>query len=474
MTGSHLPDDPSQWPLNPWELLGLSPNAKRVELRRAYSQLIRRFRPDTHPVEFQRIHEAYQRLNATFDSQIRPDLPSNGNPLNGNGEPNHDSPLVPTVPPVRKVVRQPVPDVCGLFAQHDKTRVADAYRSLIHVDEQHPSETTAAALYWQLILNPDLDTQRNPADWLLHGLSRANGSATLRELFRQELICEPSFALSDEAGQFLKRFPASSRSELLRQRWKHAATTKNWPVIRKDLVAHRESLVDFAPSEWVRLTIAAAGHAAWSRSSDAVGILDTCRNEIALFDHLQLELESELIQFDHLTELAAGIKDLPRVGHTYIPLLLQALPAVWNATNNARSAVVPVIADLLSEPESALAELDQVASVAPVVLQYFYGLLDQVGLAWINDQDQPAETVVAERIVHFLTLTPVAKYAKLRKCILRFCLDEFIAPETFAATVEAQQDEALVFDGSETLIFSSIRDDLSLRFLCKAHRAFHW
>ncbi|TWU05170.1 DnaJ domain protein [Symmachiella macrocystis] len=490
MTDIPLPDDSSQWPLNPWEIFGLRPNAKHVELRRAYSQLIRRFRPDTHPVEFQRIHEAYQRLKAILGSQVQPELPSHGNASNenwshggsphgyspygnsnGNGKSPYDSPIDPNVPSSRNEIRKRAPDVGGLFAIHDKKSVVDAYRSLVQADKQHPSETTAAALYWQLILNPDLDTQRKPADWLLHGLSRTNGSPCLLELFRQELICKPRFALSDKAGQFLKRIPASFRSELLRQRWKHAATAKNWQVIREDLVVHRTPLVDYSPTEWVRLTIAAANHAAWSQDSDAVRILDTCRKEIALFDNFQLELESELIQFDHLTELATGIKSLPTVGNIHVRLLLQEMPNIWNASNNVRSAVVPIISGLLSKPETVLSELDQVASVSPVVLQYLYGLLDQVGLAWIEDRDRPAETVVAERIVYFLTVCPVVDYSKLRTSILRFCIDEFISPEEFAATVEAQQDEALEFDGSKTLISSSIRDDLSLRFLCKAHRA---
>ncbi|WP_339907392.1 J domain-containing protein [Symmachiella dynata] len=492
MTDISLPEDSSQWPLNPWELFGLEPNAKRVELRRAYSQLIRHFRPDTHPEQFQRIHETYQRLKAILGSQVPPKHPSHENPSsenwshdgssyqhspsgngNGNGKRSFDSPIGSNGPPSARGGRKHAPDVGGLFANHDEKRVVEAYRSLIQADEQHPSETTAAALYWQLILNPDLDSRRKPTDWLLHGLSRANGSVCLRELFRQELICEPRFALSDKTGQFLKNFPANSRSVLLRQRWKHAATAKNWRIIREDLVVHRTTFVDFSPMEWVRLTIAAANYAAWSQNSDADRILETCRKEIALFDSFQLEMGSELIQFDYLTELAAGIKGLPTVGNIHIRLLLQEMPKIWNASNNVRSAIVPVLTGLLSEPESVLAELDQVVSVAPVVLQYLYGLLDQVGVAWIDDQNRPAETVVAERIVYFLTVCPVVDYSKLRKSILCFCLEEFISPEAFAATVEAQQDEALDFDGSKTLVSSSIREDLSLRFLCKAHRALH-
>ena len=47
---------------DPYALLGINRAASRTEIRRAYVALIKQFRPETHPSEFQRLHAAYQAL----------------------------------------------------------------------------------------------------------------------------------------------------------------------------------------------------------------------------------------------------------------------------------------------------------------------------------------------------------------------------------------------------------------------------
>ena len=58
MTG--LPEDPSRWPNDPFELLNLERSVDARTAKRAYFKLIRRFKPDRFPVEFQKIREAYE------------------------------------------------------------------------------------------------------------------------------------------------------------------------------------------------------------------------------------------------------------------------------------------------------------------------------------------------------------------------------------------------------------------------------
>ena len=60
MSDSHLPDDPAQWPANPFTLLGVDQKVDRRELRRAYTRLIRRFKPEHFPEQFRRIRDAYE------------------------------------------------------------------------------------------------------------------------------------------------------------------------------------------------------------------------------------------------------------------------------------------------------------------------------------------------------------------------------------------------------------------------------
>ena len=45
---------------NPFEILGVSRDADRRTLRRAYARLIKVYRPETHPKEFQRIQQAFE------------------------------------------------------------------------------------------------------------------------------------------------------------------------------------------------------------------------------------------------------------------------------------------------------------------------------------------------------------------------------------------------------------------------------
>ena len=46
--------------MNPWETLGVSADVGVADLRRRYAALIKEFRPETHPLDFARIREAYE------------------------------------------------------------------------------------------------------------------------------------------------------------------------------------------------------------------------------------------------------------------------------------------------------------------------------------------------------------------------------------------------------------------------------
>src|SRR5205807_3335279 len=59
-----IPDDPdwSLLPHAPVRFFGLNAGFDRRELKRSYNQLIRRFKPERFPQEFQRIRAAYEQL----------------------------------------------------------------------------------------------------------------------------------------------------------------------------------------------------------------------------------------------------------------------------------------------------------------------------------------------------------------------------------------------------------------------------
>ena len=54
---------------NPYKVLGVDETASFKEIKRAYSRLIRQYRPDTHPEDFQVIQEAFEKLKASSRSE---------------------------------------------------------------------------------------------------------------------------------------------------------------------------------------------------------------------------------------------------------------------------------------------------------------------------------------------------------------------------------------------------------------------
>ena len=55
-----LPDDPSDWPRNPFELLGVSRDSDSKTVRRAYFKAIRQYKAEKFPAEFQRFQQAHE------------------------------------------------------------------------------------------------------------------------------------------------------------------------------------------------------------------------------------------------------------------------------------------------------------------------------------------------------------------------------------------------------------------------------
>src|SRR5579872_5824145 len=60
MSAPDLPTDPARWPRDPYRLLGVSPGVSPRDLKRAYLQLIRRYKPEHAPEQFRLIREAYE------------------------------------------------------------------------------------------------------------------------------------------------------------------------------------------------------------------------------------------------------------------------------------------------------------------------------------------------------------------------------------------------------------------------------
>jgi hypothetical protein len=199
MSDHHLPDDLKRWPADPYQLLGVAPGCSPRDLRRAYTQLIRIFKPEQHPDEFRRIREAYEA--ALRGAEFAPLTPAEPWPE----RPQDDAPPAPAAPSADAELDQ-------LWEQAIAGDAAGAYRKLVEWQERYPGRAGGLLrLYWLLALAPELDATHRPADWLFAGLWENGLSGPLWELCRRELTDDPEAALGDRCADLLHRSAASSR-----------------------------------------------------------------------------------------------------------------------------------------------------------------------------------------------------------------------------------------------------------------------
>src|SRR5262245_19557967 len=62
MSTPDVDSDMGHWPENPYDLLGVSFGVSPRDLRRAYTRLIRQYKPEQFPEHFKRIRAAYEAI----------------------------------------------------------------------------------------------------------------------------------------------------------------------------------------------------------------------------------------------------------------------------------------------------------------------------------------------------------------------------------------------------------------------------
>src|SRR5207248_6557617 len=317
MSESVLPDDLSLWPKNPYELLGVRPGTSERDIRRAYTQLIRTWKPEQFPDQFRRIRDAYEaalRCNSYFRENAEEQPPSAG--------PLEEAPPQPAPAPVDEL------DALWELALDGQEETA--YRRFVELDERRPGRADVALrLYWLLTVNRHLDPQRVPCDWLVQGLVSNGATGPLRALYLRELANDPAEAATPRCDRLLALPMAAGRlADLAEARWSALVRLGAWDRLTIDLETLRDLIGREDEQAWLRLVCSLVDRIAWVDVADADLLLGRCHEEIKRLEHLAIHLSSEFDRFDGLQQAAKGWRAL-----TYraaVPYALQRLiPLAW-------------------------------------------------------------------------------------------------------------------------------------------------
>lgn len=475
---SELPDDVRRWPSDPFQLLGVPRNVPPRELKRAYTRLIRAYKPEHAPEQFRRIREAYDSARQFVElfGGFREDAAAvpfeTQEPLRvepARGEQPSDSAALPPAPRAKSLEEQL--DDCWEWAIAGDE--AKAYRALEQLHVQAPHDTRIGVrLYWLLTLAPELDRGRLPCDWLVAGLKRNGLSGPLRELYRRELAANHSEALSDRCARLMDAVPVSQAlADLVEWRWNAVAgLDQAAEIIRGDLANLRERYLAYDEEAWARLVFAAADRVAFIDSAVARDLMTRCQRDLEAHEHLHLRLSAAFDRFELLQDLAVKTRRILQDGALWHADFVDVVRRGWTTPiDELRPRLMSYLATIAARPGQMLQNLDAIQHTSSPLLFQFRGLLAQLDSITEPPDELRTPADFAELVISFARETPGARYADWRPHLLDFCLREVLMPEQVAVALAGQPDFQL---SPEQHLSQAALSDLPLVCVCHACRLF--
>lgn len=470
MSEHQLPENPKHWPDDPFELLGVQPGGDARELKRAYTRLIRQYKPEQYPDQFRRIRDAYehaQRFGAFFASL--PEAAEGSETQPGSREPEksditsdfHAEP--PAAPPPRAPRLEEELDQLWHLACSGQE--AEAYPRLASLQRLHPNRVEIyVRLYWLLVTVPALDESRPRCDWLVRGLQASNSPGLVPELYRREILERPQEALTERFTAYFHS--ASAKAHLLQLadwRWHAASRLQRWAILVEDIDYFRDRLHLEDDELWARMLLSALDYLAWADSLEWAGHAQKLYKEVEALTHLANRLNYELDRLDFLRSMTEGWHDLCK--RNVPPILKDLFPPTWTRPfEELRGPFLAFLTAVNQEPNRWLGNLDQIQECSSTLVAHLARLFDQFA-SERESAGEPDKDELRQPIFLFLHSIGRLPYPKLRWKIAEFCRREALAVEVFAEVIATEPEYFLTNDRH---LAGAILEDWPLRYLCQA------
>lgn len=497
-----LPEDSSHWPHDPYALLGVEQNIGARDLRRAYTRLIKLYKPEHAPEEFRKLREAYETISqhlqwrerygvhieSTDSDSDDESRGTNGTTLEENTEFTGDTvqgragkddansddsaavedPFV-TRPP-RTIVTDPLREAWQLALDGSNEQ---AFAELKKFAAQHGmTPAVAVRLYWLLITYPELDPKMQPLSVLARGLLNDGWDSPLSVLYRRELADQTAEAESQRCEQLLAAAPPYILTDWLPIRWRAVLKKDRWDLVQNDLVRFRNTIHQANEHQWAALLFEALDQLAWSQNSYASDVFKQCLAELESFTHLQLPLSHAFDRADLLSDLKDSYKEL--LQRDDVPGALKELVAAcWDTPHvQLRSKLAHFAQWLAQQPLTALKNLDRIHAVDRSLLGQLNEALRRYAYSEGVDFDtDPEPDQLRDLLALFLANNKVWYYHDLRQPLLEFCLRHGVLCEEIVGYGSELLETFRLGNGE--LLLSKLMEDLPLRCACYAQRAYY-
>lgn len=454
-----LPDDLASWPDDPYALLGVDYYVDERTVRKAYLQLVRRFKPDFHPEHFQRIREAYDTVLAEI---------SYGRMVDQNE--GYQSTI--TTASEERSWRQASPST----SQCDEAwqaaidgREKDAYSKLIRLYQRGEGiPETCLRLYWLLKASPELDASTNPCHWLVEGLCATRLTGPMRDLYAREIAAFAEESQSERCTKLLSVDAEPGRIyDFMQIRWQAIDRLRNYERITDDLKLLKDRLAYQNEILWNRLLLLAANHLAWG-NEHARRHFDHIKQTLTQSRFVHHELDYELDRLDLLIEVTHRVNSLRHVVDVpvvFIELIEQSWTQPFERYEPTFEKVVAAIAD---DPARGMRHIDYLKRINQAAAAYLVELIRSHQRVDYHADGNVGERAknAAKRFVYGLKK---ANYDTSRPVLLQTSVSEATSPELVARFA----DELLGSRNREAWWTAAASTDLGMQGAYYAYR-FVW
>lgn len=464
MSDSHLPDDLAQWPADPFAVLGVRPGVGPRELRKAYTALIRVFKPEHRPDHFRRIREAFEfvQRHAIY---FQPDP---------DDEPGSSTGPIPTEAPASDEPlrwRTPLVSLEQIWDRAVRGETAVAYRALVaELDRGSLRAEVYARLYWLAVVAPEVDPARPPAEWLTRGMSMTGVSGVLFELYRSELVENPGEATSARAGRVLTgNHPPADLAAFARLRWQALGRAGRWDMIRDDYERVRQVVGLGDEAAWLSLLADLVTWVAWGRRNpDASALVRQARKDVKALEHLGLRQGGPFDQIDWLDAVARSCDRL-RAEDGPAAQLAELLRDSWLLPPELlRRPLEELLAQISDQPARWVERFDRAGPKALAALNQFGNLLGRYQVDAEIESECPHRPELVRKLARMAVVDgrPAANEGRARA--LRLCLDEALDPDMIRSAFHPN------LGGPDVLPrwVAELADDAPLYYVCWACRLY--
>jgi hypothetical protein len=339
----HLPENEVEWPRDPWRVLGVARDDDERTIRRAYATLIRTFKPDVFPSQFQRIRQSYETVLAhaqlrkdsrLFDDDREPMAVDDGSVIAANLESaapvkaSPEGPVIdPSVPPGGSRTLSEIDPIAEAWRIATSSHLEEAIEYLRRSELQgsQSSETRLANYWFRRLTARTAAAEREELIFATPGKDLHDHRLLVAYL---TALRDHPEARTDRCRNSLLSAPVNVAWRIARLRWKALARAGEWWEIDQDLVflLENEAVPAAARIQWM---LEVADLRVWETSNyhetfwqQSTPVVDEWLNEERAASWLAdrwdvlLQLRSDCSRLDQSTEFGEAARPFQRLLRT--------------------------------------------------------------------------------------------------------------------------------------------------------------